>query len=168
MFERFTSAAREVVVRAVQEAKHQKSATITAEHLALALAADSTTPAGRLLSESGVQRSDIAAAFEQAHDRGGLSESDTNALRELGIDVHEVVDSVEKSLGPGARHVPFSHEAKQVLEHTLREAVEVGDRHLGDEHLLLALIARNSVIADLLENHDITAVTIRSSLRQAG
>lgn len=39
------------------------------------------------------------------------------------------------------RHVPFTRSAKKALESALREAVTLGHRHIGTEHLVLGLLA---------------------------
>jgi hypothetical protein len=41
--------------------------------------------------------------------------------------------------------MPFSPQSKKVLELSLREAIALGDRHLGPEHLLLALAREDAV-----------------------
>ena len=38
-------------------------------------------------------------------------------------------------------HIPFTPPAKKVLELSLREALNLGDDHIGTEHLLLGLLA---------------------------
>lgn len=180
MFERFTPTARRVVVGAIREAERQRATHVTGEHLLLSLA-DSPGTAGKLLAHFDVKREGTVAAFREAQRRGGLSEADTEALRELGIDVDHVVDNVERSLGPGAlsdaarprrrflvtrTHIPFSTEAKEVLEHTLQEALDLGDRRLQEEHILLALL-RRGVSAEILGKHGMTNTSVRSQLRRA-
>jgi ATP-dependent Clp protease ATP-binding subunit ClpA len=39
-----------------------------------------------------------------------------------------------------AQRLPFSRRGREALEQALREAVARGDDHLGEEHLLLALL----------------------------
>jgi hypothetical protein len=46
--------------------------------------------------------------------------------------------------------------AKDVLEKSLRIAVAQRDRHIGDEHLLLALTALPGVPGEVLADHGVT------------
>lgn len=39
------------------------------------------------------------------------------------------------------------------MERSLRSAVARGDRHIGDEHILLALTVHPGVVADVLAEH---------------
>jgi ATP-dependent Clp protease ATP-binding subunit ClpA len=110
-----------------------------------------------------------------ARRKGGLSEADTEALRGLGIDVDQIVDNIEQSLGEGALatmktrrkrwlfgdHVPFSSEAKRVLERSLVEAKDLGHHYLGNEHLVLALVAGGGLVAEVLEARGATYVAVR-------
>ncbi|MFC7618112.1 Clp protease N-terminal domain-containing protein [Actinokineospora soli] len=65
-----------------------------------------------------------------------------------------VVEAVERDHGEGAMatggrrrrsHTPFTREAKKVLEQALREALDLRDKHIGDEHVLLALLTLGAV-----------------------
>ncbi|MCI2422308.1 Clp protease [Saccharopolyspora sp. K220] len=180
MFEKFTAATRQAVIRAVREAEQREAPEVTEEHLLLALVDDPATTAGRLLSEHDVHRDAVTAAYERARRLGGLSESDAKMLRELGIDLHSVVANVERSLGVDAlaeqprkrrrffkSHTPFSAAGKRLLEATLREAIELRDRHLSNEHLLLAFLHGNGIAAELLETHGLTYQTVRAAMRNA-
>lgn len=144
MFERFTDSAKEVVRAAVE--KGQRAGATTPAHLLLALL-DREDGA---LAHFAVDRSRVADAVRDRQRRGGLSERDAQALAGLGIDLDAVVDAVEREHGAGAMaprggrkrfHTPFTAEAKRVLERSLREALDLRDKHIGDEHVLLALLA---------------------------
>ncbi|RZS44657.1 ClpA/ClpB-like protein [Herbihabitans rhizosphaerae] len=178
MFERFTKATRTVVLGAVREAERQKAPAITDEHLLLALTDVHDTVGAGLLASYGVSRDDVAVACLEIRRRGGLSTSEADALRELGIDVTEVVDRIEQSHGTGAfastvrgrcrrLGTPFGDEGKAVLERALREAQDLGDRRIGDEHLLLALTVRGGLASEVLAAHGVTYQGIRSTLAQA-
>jgi len=56
----------------------------------------------------------------------------------------QVRASVSSALGPGqgetAGHIPFSTDAKKVLELSLREAIRSQSDHIGVEHVLLGLL----------------------------
>jgi hypothetical protein len=46
-----------------------------------------------------------------------------------------------------ARHIPFTREAKKVLELSLREALDLGHNYIGTEHILLGLMAEGEGVA---------------------
>ncbi|MBV9094676.1 MAG: hypothetical protein JO132_12505 [Streptosporangiaceae bacterium] len=112
MFERFTERARRVVVLAQQEARGFGHSYIGAEHILLALIGE---------------RTGIAA----------------QALKSLGIADDVVRQQIAQVVGLGQQapggHIPFTAQAKKVLEGALREAVQLGQSYVGTEHVLLAL-----------------------------
>ena len=142
MFERFTPQARVAVTNAVGEAERRGDRHVGTEHLLLAVIASHnplTTPA---LDAFGV---DVERA------RSTLDAGDVEALAAVGVDVAALPapepEGGRRSFwpfrGPGS-HKPFTGGAKQTLEATLRETLRLGDRHIGVEHLLLALAARTA------------------------
>ena len=144
MFERFTAAARSVVERAQEEAAGLGHDGIGSEHLLLGIAG----AGGGILASLGVDAATLRAIV--AEPRGG--KLDAAALAAIGIDLDAVRRSAEEAFGPGALagrrrcrrgrrpgHVPFSPRAKKALELALREALALGDRHIGPEHILLGL-----------------------------
>lgn len=150
MFERFTAPARSVVVDAQRNARELDQPSVGTAVLLLGVAGAGETAGGRALIALGVGedqiRDDIrhAAARERA-----FSDEDEDALRTVGIDVDEVRRSVEETFGPGALdrgrgsragHIPFTRGAKKALKHSLREALALGHKHIGTEHLLLGLV----------------------------
>ncbi|WP_431770974.1 Clp protease N-terminal domain-containing protein [Streptomyces cucumeris] len=181
MFERFTGSAREVVHGAVQHAQRTGSPTVGEPELLLALLDRTGSPAATVLAGLGAhrRRASIERSLAEVRRRGGLSDADTEALAGLGIDVGEIVARVEEvhgvgalaATGPGARpgprrsgRRPFAPEAKSVLERSLRIAAGRGDRSIGDEHLLLALLARPGVAAHVLADHEVTYVRAERAL----
>jgi ATP-dependent Clp protease ATP-binding subunit ClpC len=135
MFERFTKGAREVVVFAQDEARTLKHDYIGTEHVLL----------GLLRAEEGV-----AAAV----------------LDSLDITVEEVRDQVARIIGPGDEvttgQIPFTPRARKVLELALREALSLGHKHIGTEHILLALVRENEGMgARILLEFDADAEKIR-------
>lgn len=107
MFERFTTAAREVVKRAVTEAERRDSPVIGVEHVLLALHEEPESAAA--LRGAGLGDEELAellADVERAARRGGLGEADAEALRSIGIDLDAIVDGVEATHGPGALAPP--------------------------------------------------------------
>lgn len=150
MFERFTDAARHCVVLAQEEARERGSDRIRSEHLLLAISRVPHAPGAGLLSERGLTTSNIDAAL-----RGTSVPADRDALAAVGIDLDEVRRRVEETFGPGALentaagkrrrkrrwgHIPFSADAKKVLELSLREAKLLRHRTIGTEHVLLGML----------------------------
>lgn len=154
MFERFTQAARDVVVDAQAQARALRHAEINAEHLLLAVAARPDGPA-RVLQEHGVTYDALA------QDVAVLGDADAEALASLGIDLAAVRRQVEADFGPGALErprvrrvgllrrkvlvheasLPFVASARRALEQSLRAALSLHSRSIGVEHLLLGLLA---------------------------
>jgi ATP-dependent Clp protease ATP-binding subunit ClpA len=139
MFERFTKEARAVVHAAEAEADALGAGAIGREHLLLGVAAQNGIGA-RALESLGARHEDLRAELERSP--GGL---DAGALASIGIDLDEVRRRIEESFGPGAlaRRRPgrprFSPGAKKALELSLREALALGDHHIGAEHILLGV-----------------------------
>lgn len=191
MFERFTPSARDVVTGAVRECERTGDPSVRADHLLRTLL-DSTSDrtvysrARHALERLDVlpRRAEVEAALEAGRRRAGLSDVDSAALAELGIDVDAIVSRVEQTHGVGAlagvgagaadrprgsgriRHRPFSTEAKEVLRGSLREAVEHGDSAIGDEHVLLALTAQPGLVADVLAEYGAAYADVRRALAQ--
>lgn len=188
MFERFTQPARHVVVRAQEEARAFGHAWLGTEHLLLGVLAQPHAPGVGVLTELGVTLDLGRAALGQLVGRGGICESDADALRTLGIDLEEVRRRVEASFGPGALdHVPrqrpprrrpwqrrrcepaeltgqlpFMPRAKRALEHARREALALGDQHIGVEHILLGLLdPKGNMAGEMLRRLDTSPETIR-------
>ena len=140
MFERFTRDARAVVQAAREEADALAAEQIGCEHLLLGIAAEGG-PAARALESAGIGQADLRAQLERS---GGAL--DAGALAAIGIDLDEVRRRIEESFGPGALgrrrrgRRPFSPGAKRALELSLREALELGDNHIGTEHILLGVM----------------------------
>ncbi len=120
MFERFTPGARRVIVLAQEEAVLLDHNHIGTEHLLLGLIAEGEGVGAR-------------------------------ALAALGIPISSARSEVEGMIGRGKTmpvpHVPFTPRSKKVLELSLLEARELGDQHIGTEHLLLGLVRENEGVA---------------------
>ncbi|WP_369391811.1 Clp protease N-terminal domain-containing protein [Streptomyces sp. CG1] len=171
MFERFTKDAREVVQGAVMDCRRTGGQAVEAEHLLLALLEREGSRASFALAALGFaeRRESVRGALSQARRCAGLTRADADALAGLGIDVSEIVARVEEVHGVGAmsgdrkggsgwsgRRPSFSRGAKDVLEKSLRVALAHRDRHIGDEHLLLALTILPGVPAEALADHGVT------------
>ena len=114
MFERFTERARHVVVLAQEEARNLKHEHIGTEHLLLGLLRETDGAAVRALNS-------LELTLERA--RGEV-------VRIVGVG---------DKVAPG--QMPFTPEAKRVLELALREALPLGHNYIGTEHILLGLIS---------------------------
>ena len=168
MFERFTDAARRVVVLAQDEARTLRHHYIGTEHLLLGVLGEEEGVAAATLRTFGLTVAAVRADVVRELASGGPP-SDAEALRAIGIDLDVVRARVEESFGPGALehaghgcrrrrwrrrrgrttagHIPFTPRAKNVLELALREPLRLGDRHLGTEHILLGLLREGEGLA---------------------
>lgn len=185
MFERFTRAARQVVVEAQEEARELGHDWIGTEHLLLAAVQHADAPGAATLARAGVTHAACrrAVARTVGDERGALGPEDAEALRAFGIDLGEVRRRTESIFGGGALdgpppagagrargllpfirrrqrggrgsgdglgaaaqasapagHIRFAARAKKTLELALREAAQRKDRHIGVEHVVLALL----------------------------
>jgi ClpA/ClpB-like protein len=111
MFERFTDAARHIVVQAQDEARRLGHGYIGCEHLLLA-AASAGEPAGAVLRDHAVTPERIEAEVLRILGRGPgadpLAGLDREALASIGIDLDVVRARIEARFGPDAlaRAVP--------------------------------------------------------------
>jgi ATP-dependent Clp protease ATP-binding subunit ClpC len=120
MFERFTDRARRVVVEAQKEARTLNHNYIGTEHILLGL----------------------------IREGGGVG---VKALESLGISLDTVRQEVQEIIGQGQHapsgHIPFTPQAKKVLELTLPESKALGHHYIGTEHILLGLIREGDGVA---------------------
>jgi ATP-dependent Clp protease ATP-binding subunit ClpA len=154
VFERFTTQARSVVTLAQQEARKLGRPHIGTQHLLLGILVAPDTAGARALDALGVGERDVREDVRRLdRDRSAFSDQDADALRSVGIDLDEVRRTVEDTFGPGALergataggrswsgHVPLTAGSKKALELALREAIHLGHRSIGTEHLLLGLV----------------------------
>ena len=176
MFERFTDDARQAVVLAQQEAVALHHGWIGTEHLLLGvLRADGD--GARLLAGFGVDAAGVRDDVVRIVGRGE-DDIDHDALATLGIDLEAVRERVERAFGPGAlsrrrrcrrgvlgRHVPFTARAKKALELTLREAINLDERNLRTEHLVLGLLREgDGVAARILTERGVTHAAARERI----
>ena len=139
MFERFTERAREVVVLAQDEARRLKHNYIGTEHLLL----------GVLREEEGIG---------------------ARVLESLGVTLEEARAQLVRIIGPGDEplvtgQIPFTPRAKKVLELSLKEALSLGHRYIGTEHILLGIARVNDGIAvQILDAFDADGETIREEV----
>ena len=120
MFERFTDPARRVVVLAQEEARMLGHGYIGTEHLLLGLVHEGEGTAAQVLEAAGVTLDRARVAVEELVDSGGHQRSG---------------------------HIPFTPRAKTALELSLREAIQLKDKHIGTEHLLLGVLQEGGGVA---------------------
>jgi Clp amino terminal domain, pathogenicity island component len=134
---RFTRVARHVVMRAQKEAHALGADEIAPEHLLIGLTAVERGTAARALAAQGVDLDRIR------------SEVGGETVRE-----------------PSRGRLPFTREAKDVLESSLREATSLKHNWIGSEHILLALLAAGGRPVELLERLGAKPDAIRASIDQ--
>jgi ATP-dependent Clp protease ATP-binding subunit ClpC len=139
MFERFTERARKVIILAREEAIRLGHNFVGTEHLLLGL----------------VREGDgLAVAI----------------LKKLNVNISALKGEVEKVVSVGtqispAGEVPFTPQAKKVLEYAISEARSMGHNYIGTEHLLLGLVREGEGIASLVLRD--VGVTVPAAKAQA-
>jgi ATP-dependent Clp protease ATP-binding subunit ClpA len=197
MFERFTHAAREAVVRAQAEARGLDHALIGTQHLLLALVADETAAVALALRDDGVDevyvRNEIirrvGAAAPDFDPLPDADAEDTAALKAIGIDLDQVRRAIEENFGPGALrlprgtapkrrgllrrfyasgHTPFSPRAKKVLELALREALRLKHNFIAPEHIMLGILREGQgLAAQILAETNVDVAELRTDLTRS-
>jgi ATP-dependent Clp protease ATP-binding subunit ClpA len=160
MFERFTTAARDVVVGAQHEREEFGHPLVGTEHLLLGMLNEGAGGAYAVLHRTGLNRIRVREDVQKVLQQGPLGDADAEALKAIGIDLDEVRAKVEETFGPGALQTPatpkrgffqkqgrFSPRAKKVLELSLREAIRLHHGYIGPEHILLGLIREGEGLA---------------------
>ncbi|HJY31928.1 MAG TPA: Clp protease N-terminal domain-containing protein [Actinomycetota bacterium] len=178
MFERFTSQARSVVTLAQQEARELGRPNIGTQHLLLGILGTRDTSGARALEALGIHERDVREDVRRLdRDRSAFSDEDADALRSVGIDLDEVRRTVEQTFGSGALeggatagrsragHVPLTPGSKKAFELALREAIHLGHRSIGTEHLLLGLVRDDgSSAARILAARDADRERVRTAV----
>lgn len=137
MFERFTDRARRVIVLAQEEAKTLQHNYIGTEHLLLGLIREGEGIAAKALAAKGVTLEDARTQVEEMIGKGNAAPNG---------------------------HIPFTPHAKQVLELSLREALQLGHSYIGTEHILLGLIREGEGVGtQVLIKMDVDLGELRSS-----
>jgi len=119
MFERFTKEARAAVVLAQGEVAMRNDTRVGSEHLLL----------GALIAAP-----DVVSGLAADDVRAALDRLERDALESVGV----VIDDQPPRRSRWKKgHIPFTGGAKKCLEQALREAILLGDRQIGAEHILL-------------------------------
>lgn len=171
MFERFTDEARQVVVAAQEQARTRNAPRIGPEYLLLGILECPGTVGEELLADAGIDAAAVAAALHTADPA-----RDDEALAALGIDLDAVRRAAEDAFGPGALDrarggrraggIPFEKPSKKVLELSLREAVRLGDRFIGTEHVLLGLLHPDTAASQVLDRYGMTLYGTRRAVER--
>ncbi|MFD0000332.1 Clp protease N-terminal domain-containing protein [Nocardia sp. NPDC127526] len=163
MFERFDKAAKFAVVGAQEEARELRAPSIDVEHVLLGVLAAPDTGLTALLGEHGLTAAGVRETLARKRTGEPLGQEDAEALRSIGIDLDAVRESLEATFGedaldravpaPESRrgffrnakgmsfgHIPFSRDAKKILELSLREALARKDNGIGAGHIVLAIL----------------------------
>lgn len=157
MFERFTQSARAVVRAAVGEAERCGDGYVGTEHLLLGVA----------LAPSAAVRQAVGRQLLIDDLRAGSTTLDQAALEAVGVSLEvDMPDDVMPPGRRGTRHLPFTAGAKQVLATALEEAVRLGHRHIGPEHILLGIARRPPTDSAnrLLQHIGFSPETLRANL----
>lgn len=143
MFERFDANARRVLVFAQEEARLLNHDYIGTEHLLLGLIHD---------------------------DHGAVT---AHALGRSGVSLEKAREQVQAIVGMGQQkqsaHIPFTPRARKVLELALREALDMKQKYVGTEHILLGLVrgaeqdGSGSVAAQVLTRLDVSLNEARAA-----
>ncbi|UBY93864.1 ATP-dependent Clp protease ATP-binding subunit [Bifidobacterium pseudolongum] len=137
MFERFTDRARRVIVLAQEEARALQHNYIGTEHLLLGLIREGEGVAAKALEAKGVTLEDTRKQVEEMIGKGNAAPNG---------------------------HIPFTPHAKQVLELSLREALQLGHSYIGTEHILLGLIREGEGVGtQVLIKMDVDLGELRST-----
>ena len=142
----FTPSAKHVLALAQEQAKYFKHQAVGTEHLLLALSMDKDGIANKIFEQFSVTSDDIREEIERLIGYG--------TMEDLGA----------------TDYLPYSPKAKQVLSLAGREAQRMHALKIGTEHLLLALIADESVLSSrILYSLDIVPRQMRKvTLRRLG
>jgi prophage maintenance system killer protein len=120
MFEKFSERARRVMVLAQEEARALNHNYIGTEHVLLGLIQEGDGVGARALANVGISASAVRAVVKETIGRGH-----------------------DQPRG----HIPFTSRTKTVLELSHRESMQLGQRYIGTEHILLALVREGEGVA---------------------
>jgi ATP-dependent Clp protease ATP-binding subunit ClpA len=140
VFERFTPGARRATVTSQEEARARGSRQIEPAHILLAVLRDP-------------EDAGVAASI------GTLVDVVPSLYAEVDAVVPRAADEYRSDL-------PFSGDAKEVLGRSAVLAQDLGDAHIGTEHLLLAVVdGDQGGIVEVLEHHGAGRDELLAALR---
>ncbi|CAN5800530.1 hypothetical protein BH23ACT12_BH23ACT12_23010 [soil metagenome] len=126
--QRFTAAARQVVILAQEEARDLRHQHIGAEHMLL----------GLLREESGVAAATLRSV--------GVT------LEQVRNKVAEQVPALDDS---PSGHLPFAAGARTALESAMTESANLRQNYIGTEHVLLGVLKEDNMARDVLRELNI-------------
>ncbi|MDQ1429418.1 MAG: ATP-dependent Clp protease ATP-binding subunit ClpC, partial [Actinomycetota bacterium] len=127
MFDRFTDQARRLIVLGQGAARQRGHGEIGTEHMLLGLVEEGDCDGAKALEMLRISRTAVRSQVDELVGRG------------------------TELTGTPSGAMPFTPPAKKVLELSLREAVRLGHRDIGTEHLLLGMVReRHGVAAQVL------------------
>ena len=142
LWQRFTSRARRAVLMAHDEATRMGAQLISTEHLLLGLMRLGEGSATDLLERLGIDLDRLRM--------------DLRRHMEAGADPGEISDKVT-----------FTPEAQRVLTRAYQEAKQLGDHHIGTEHILIGLLREGRGAAfRLLRRHGADLTLVRQALAE--
>lgn len=188
MFERFTHPARESVLAAQVVARRLGHDRIGTQHLLLGVLEQPDAVAARVLTELGVTPAAVEQKIQAELADAPSGIGDAEALGAIGINLDEVRRRIEAAFGPDALrgrrakrnrlgmlsdHIPFTPRSKKVLELSLREAIRLGHKYIGTEHIMLGMIREGQGLAMLVLTRlgvgpDALRTRLLDELREAG
>jgi uncharacterized protein (TIGR03435 family) len=138
VFERYTEAARRVLLFARYEAERMQSVSVESEHLLLGLIRETGGSVGRLLVHPGIMPETIRKDIDGLRPRQRESPPDENRL---------------------------GHEAKRILQFATEEANRLLHRDIDTEHLLLGILRDDqSVAASILTTRGMRINEVRDQI----
>ena len=138
MLDRFSDNSKKVMALARAAAIDLRSGIVDVDHVFLGLLQQAEGSAARLLRHFSVDPTLLRAELQQ----------------------HLTVGTAEP-----AAQLPFTPETKILLEFTVEEAARLGVRHVGTEHLLLAIVREGeSLPARILRNAGVTIEALRATV----
>jgi DNA-binding transcriptional MerR regulator len=127
--QRFTAAARQVVILAQEEARGLQHDRIGSEHMLL----------GLLREESGVAAATLRSV--------GVT------LEQVRTKVSQKVPATESGSNDG--HLPFASGAQSALEAAMTESANLRHNYIGTEHVLLGVLREDNMAREVLRDLDI-------------
>jgi dipeptidase E len=138
MLDRFSESSKKVMAVARDVARELGQPMIDAEHLFVAILRQKGSNADRMLTHLGVVAEDLA---------------------------NELIRHLERGNGTGSAQLPFTPAVKRVLERGFDEAMRLNARHIGTEHLLVAMATdEHALAAKVLRNCGATIEAMRATL----
>jgi predicted DNA-binding transcriptional regulator AlpA len=142
LFSRFSDQARDVIIKAQEEARLFRHNYLGTEHILLGLLGLEEGPAWTALS-----RLDVTIDVVRDH------------LREM----------IGRGSDVPTGHIPFTPRSKKVLEIALREALQTGHDEIGTDDLLLALVREGDGVAwQILVKCGLKKSEVRSTVTETG